>query len=277
MPIKLTVLLENTAGDPRCHFAHGLSMLLETPQHRILFDTGPDASFLKNAELLAADVEHADVCVLSHAHSDHTGGLEAFLKANHSAPVYARPEILGRYASLRTAEEPREIGLSEALKKNTRLKLVDSLQRIDAELTLFQSPAGGFAALPSNAYLRKQADGHWVQDDFLHEQNLLITTPQKTALLVGCAHGGAGHILERAAEILGRYPDVLVGGFHFLQGPGPDQAKTEQLAETLARQLMCTPTQCYTCHCTGPTAFAKMQSIMGAQVRPLTTGDGFFL
>lgn len=277
MSIKLTVLLENTSGDPRCHFAHGLSLFLETPGHRILFDTGPDASFLKNAELLAADVENADLCVLSHAHSDHTGGLRAFLRVNTVAQVYARPEILGHYGSVRLGEQTRENGLAPDLKHSPRLRLTQSPHRIDGELLLFQSPVGGGAELPSNNYLRKRVDGQWVQDDFLHEQNLIIQTPGKSVLLVGCAHGGAGYILERAAELMGGYPDILVGGFHFLQGPGIDLAKTEAMAEALARQLLRTPTQCYTCHCTGPAAFGKMREIMGEQVKPLSTGDGFFL
>ena len=48
--IYIQVLLENTTlcDDIQCR--HGLSLYVQTCNHRLLFDAGPDDSFLRNAE-----------------------------------------------------------------------------------------------------------------------------------------------------------------------------------------------------------------------------------
>jgi 7,8-dihydropterin-6-yl-methyl-4-(beta-D-ribofuranosyl)aminobenzene 5'-phosphate synthase len=71
---------------------HGLSMHIETKEHHILFDTGQNAKFINNAKILGVDLTKVDICVISHGHYDHGGGLKAFLKLNNHAKVYMHPE-----------------------------------------------------------------------------------------------------------------------------------------------------------------------------------------
>ena len=53
--------------------------------HRILFDTGPDSqSIARNLKALEVDPSSISRVVLSHWHSDHSGGLLSFLK--HRSP-----------------------------------------------------------------------------------------------------------------------------------------------------------------------------------------------
>ena len=40
--MKITTLLENGACGAELGSAHGLSLYIETPKHKILFDMGPD-------------------------------------------------------------------------------------------------------------------------------------------------------------------------------------------------------------------------------------------
>ncbi len=47
-----------------------------------------------------------------------------------------------------------------------------------------------------------------VEDDFSHEQSLLITEGETTVLVGGCAHGGIVNLLNRAEELLGRPVDM---------------------------------------------------------------------
>ena len=63
--MKITCLVENHAkGDfkPR----HGLSLYIETKQHKILFDLGPDETLLENAERLRINLAQVDTVILSH-------------------------------------------------------------------------------------------------------------------------------------------------------------------------------------------------------------------
>ncbi len=88
---KITVIVDNEA-EPGLREAWGLSMLLTTPEKRILFDTGPSPDVLEyNARALGVDLSKIDVVVLSHEHGDHTGGLRAVLRANDAVAVYGAP------------------------------------------------------------------------------------------------------------------------------------------------------------------------------------------
>ena len=85
--MRLTVLVENTAGSAALQCVHGLSFYLEAAGKRILFDMGPGAQFAQNAQALGVALDAVDFAVLSHGHYDHGGGLDVFLRRNDHAPV----------------------------------------------------------------------------------------------------------------------------------------------------------------------------------------------
>ena len=86
--MRIVTLIENTPGDPRCACEHGLSLYLETHDHRLLMDTGSTGAFADNAEALGIDLTRVDTVVLSHGHYDHAGGLLRFAALNPGAPIY---------------------------------------------------------------------------------------------------------------------------------------------------------------------------------------------
>ena len=90
--MKITTLIENTSarGLPT---EHGLSLFVETAEHKFLFDMGQTDLFARNAETLGIALSKVDFAVLSHGHYDHGGGLNTFLALNDHAPVY-----MSRYA-----------------------------------------------------------------------------------------------------------------------------------------------------------------------------------
>ena len=71
--IKITVLVEDTKNE-NLPSAHGLSLYIETPENKILFDMGPNELFWENAEFLGIDLNTVDTAVISHGHYDHGGG-----------------------------------------------------------------------------------------------------------------------------------------------------------------------------------------------------------
>ena len=91
--MKVVILMENSTCRDTVACAHGLSMYIETDKHKILFDMGPDAQFIDNAKALGVDLTQVDIAFLSHAHNDHCGGLEAFLKLNDRAKVYMQKAV----------------------------------------------------------------------------------------------------------------------------------------------------------------------------------------
>ena len=110
MALTLRVLLENrraAGANPLLQAKAGLSLLIEDDTTSILFDTGPDDSFLRNAALMGVDLSRITATVLSHGHYDHCGGV-AWLPDN--SRIICHPQVGDeRYAALKVLGHTRKI------------------------------------------------------------------------------------------------------------------------------------------------------------------------
>lgn len=254
--MKITALVENTCQSGAFSVEHGLSLYIETKNHKILFDTGQTSLFAENAEKLGINLQAVDALVLSHGHYDHGGGLETFLTLNTKAPVYAtRQAFCACYNGIE-----KYIGLNMALKDNERIVFVDDACIIDEGITLSTQNDKERTCNMQSVGLSVEKNGRFFPDDFCHEQYLLIEEDGKKILFSGCSHKG---VLDIASWFC---PDVLIGGFHFSKLP---------LDETLAgyaRILNGYNTTFYTCHCTGVEQYSYMKNYMN-HLYYLSTGD----
>lgn len=269
--MKIVTLLENTACREGLRAAHGLSLYIETPRRRLLFDMGPNEDFLANAGALGVDLTAVDLAVLSHGHYDHGRGLAAFCRCNDHAPVYIHSDAFGAFYALDDGGAPRYIGLPRGLEAfRDRFVLTGDETVVDPELTLFAQPPAVFDAMAASAKLVEQTTDGFRPDEFRHEQDLLIRAEGKAVLICGCAHRGVVNIRSRAAELLGRMPDAVIGGFHLFElTPGED---ADRLIDDTGRALLEGNTVYYTGHCTGPYAYERLSAILGDRLRPLTGG-----
>lgn len=269
--MKITVLMENTCGlqHKNLKIEHGLSLYIETENHKILFDTGQTDAFAKNAETLNRDLNQIDVAVLSHGHYDHGGGIRRFLELNSRAPVYMSCHAFEpHYSGL-----VKSIGLDLELQNERQIVLTgdaksypqDDVTVIDEELELYSCNAyeKRFEMNPYGLY--RVENGEKVPEDFRHEQYLLIKEKGKRILISGCSHKGILNIVDWFR------PDILIGGFHFtkLDPDGEGQAALEEAAKVLKQY----PTVYYTGHCTGQSQFAFLKERMGEQLHYLAAGD----
>ena len=263
--MKAVMLLENLSADSRLEAEHGLSLYLETGDHRILFDTGQTDAFARNAEKLGIDLRAVDMAVLSHGHYDHSGGLARFLAINDHAPVYIHREAFER----RKAADGREIGIRSLPESEGRIVLTgDSLElRQDLRLCTCNGATAPYAS--HSAGLLMFREGCFVPDDFHHEQYLCIREQGKLIVVSGCSHKGVLNILHWLR------PDVLIGGFHFmsLDAEGEGSAELDRAAETLAA----CPTVCCTCHCTGKKQFDYLKPKLGDRLHYLSAGMGLIV
>ena len=271
--MKITVLLENEACRAGVKYAHGLSMHIAAEKHRVLFDMGPNALFLENAEALGVDVAAVDVAVLSHAHDDHCGGLELFCRRNDHAPVYLQKHVWGEYYVV-TPDKFRYLGLDGSLRKyESRFRLVEGVTKLDGELTLFSGGMGRDYWSHANDTLREKQGEDYPPDRFLHEQNLIVTENGRAVLFAGCAHNGVVNILRRAEALLGRAPDAVIAGFH-LYNPSLGTTEPRKLIEAIARELAARPgTMYYTGHCTGQEAFGILREALGERLAAIHGGS----
>lgn len=254
--MKITTLIENTTLRPDLAAEHGLSLYIETDTHHILFDSGQSGAFADNAEKLGIDLNRVDLCILSHGHYDHGGGLKRFLEINDHAPVYVNRNAFGEYFS-----SGKYIGLNPELENDPRLIFVDDVLEI----------AEGITLCSCNDLLRPFRFGVFGQsvrkdrvhtdDDYLHEQYLLLEEKGRKYCFSGCSHKGLLNILSWFR------PDVFFGGFHFIRM----EPRGRELSEAI-HQLQKFPIRYYTGHCTGQEQYAVLKEALGDRLHYLHTG-----
>ena len=259
--MKWTVLSDNRSSNPKLETEHGLSILLETEQHKILLDTGASDVFIRNAELLGVDFSDVDYVFISHGHSDHAGGLQHFLRINERAKIIVSPDAMsGKFFSKRgnlhsiTTEWP-EIDDERLILIDHTCEIAEGLHVIAHIPQIHPMPKGN-----QNLYVQ-DADGEYIYDDFRHELALYV----EGLLFTGCAHSGLENILSACPWPV----NTVVGGFHLLDG----QETVEELA-VLAQRLKANypNTQFYTSHCTGDKVYDVMKGVMGEQLQSFSCG-----
>lgn len=268
--MKVVTLLENQAASDSLCAAHGLSLYIETPKHKILFDMGPGGGFIENARTLGVDLAAVDIAFLSHGHFDHGGGIAAFLAINDTAKLYIHKEAFGEHVALE-AEGERYIGIDGSLRGRDRIILTEDTLRIDDELLLFSDVPRDFDVGTASGRLYRRGPEGLERDGFVHEQDLLITAEGKTVLVSGCSHRGIVNILQRAREIAAGEVDAMIGGFHLFQ-LGEGDSAADRLIERLGTALLAGETAYYTGHCTGDYAYEKLKLILGDRLHRVMGG-----
>lgn len=270
--MKIVTLLENTSRRPGLAAARGLSVYVETAGHKVLFDMGPDASFLENAGALGVDLSAVDLAVLSHGHSDHGGGLAAFCEINARAKIYLRREALGAYYAVLPGQEPNYIGLPPELEKwAERFVYTGPCEELDRGLTLFSDVEDDPSLRAVAPKLQEKTEKGFRPDGFAHEQHLIAEENGRAVLLAGCGHLGIVNILRAAKRHLGRMPDAVFGGFHLFELK-PDAPEPEALLAATAEALSEGDTVYYTGHCTGDWAYERLRETLGDRLRPMNCG-----
>lgn len=258
--MKVHVLMENSAARPEFAAEHGLSLLIEVGGQRILFDTGATAAFADNAQKMGVDLQAVDVCVLSHGHYDHGGGLQRFLQLNDHAPVWVSPHAFDtHYNAL-----GKDIGLNPELREHPRIRpATEAVLRLAPGVVLHQAADMPTPYPAEGRDMTAVIDGVRVPEDFRHEQYLVVESAGQRVLFSGCSHRGVLNIAEYFRA------DILVGGFHYMRCTQHD---SERLQEA-ARVLLSLPTRYYTGHCTGEWAFSELKKSLGERLCGFSAGD----
>ncbi len=184
-PIKqcnVTIIVDNNP-DKNLIAVWGLSILIDVPGFRILFDTGPDPESLKNnMEALGIDPRSIDIIVLSHEHGDHVGGLSFIAHVNPGIRVYIPSSM------------------SNSVKDRIRSLKVEVVE-IDKTTVI----ADGVAII-GEIY-----GPPW-------EQALAVYVEGKGLIVfVGCSHPGVVNIVGKAISDLGVKTYMVIGGFHMAE------------------------------------------------------------
>ena len=260
--MKLYTLIENTTCDASLACEHGLSLYIEANGQRILFDAGQTGAFADNAEKMGIDLSQVDICILSHGHYDHGGGLKRFLELNDHAKVYVSRHAFGDYYN---AEE-KFIGLDWELLNSEQIVFVRDNLTLSDTLSLHTCPNFPQVYFTDAYGMQVKRKDQLEVDDFRHEMYLLIREGERRIIVSGCSHKGALNVKTWFA------PDVLIGGFHLMK---LDPEKEATRLKFTAMELMKKETVYYTGHCTGNAQYDALKTHMGDRLQRLTTGAVF--
>jgi 7,8-dihydropterin-6-yl-methyl-4-(beta-D-ribofuranosyl)aminobenzene 5'-phosphate synthase len=206
--LRLTVVFNNVPYKPGMITGWGFACVVQGYAKTILFDTGASGEvLLANVNSLGLDPGIVDVVVLSHAHGDHTGGLQDFLEQN--------PDVIVYY--------PKSF---PAIFKNI-------ITRYGAKAEATDEPQSLLTGVHTTGELG------WA----IKEQSLILDTSHGLVLITGCAHPHIDKIAAAAQYYLRKDIHLLMGGFHLLDQSESDINKIIKELKSLGVQKVA-PSHC---------------------------------
>lgn len=270
MGISLKVLVEDTGSDHQAlGKEHGLSLYVETPQSRFVFDCGASGLSWRNAPLMGVNLARVAFAVISHAHYDHAGGFPSLLERVKIRRLYtgcgfweekfsAAPQG-GKYTYLGagfTASDLRNWQVEQTVCE-TLLPLDDTAWLVGSFVR--QEP---METIP--ARFVRGADK--IPDDFRDEICLVLREGDGVALITGCAHPGILNMVRTVHERLKLPVRSVVGGTHL------KEASAERIDRTLTALRGMGLRRMALCHCSGDAVRERLaaDAVVGCS---LGTGD----
>ncbi|OSC99332.1 hypothetical protein PYCCODRAFT_1446804 [Trametes coccinea BRFM310] len=279
-----------------CCGAHGFSALIETQvqgsEPRLtLFDTGPDSrSIIRNIEALKLPVERIERIILSHWHSDHSGGMLSFLRhrrahASPSAPPCVadlhpdRPiargiapqggKVIGRLLDDPTFAEIEALGGVVETHAEGHV-VAGGAVWVSGEIPRVTHFEGG---LPSGVrWVEREGGGEWVkEEDLMDERYAAIDVVGKGLVIFSaCSHAGIVNVVKDAVEKFSRPVYMIIGGLHLAGTELVD--RIPPTVDYLANQMRPAPTYVLPMHCTGFAAKVALEHALGEGCVPAAVG-----
>lgn len=278
--MKITVLIENTTrSELLCE--HGLSVLIENKEKKILLDAGTTDKFLENARNMKLDLMDVDMCVLSHGHYDHSGGFYTYLQTNSMVNIYAMEKFDGEYLSSNGGMHGIGVPKDTIKEFGHRFIKVSEVTKIDEGVYLVPHTTKGLEKIGERTGHFKKVDSEILPDDFAHEMSLVIDNGDGLMIFNSCSHGGFCNIIREVKEFFGdRSINAFVGGLHMKgmkDGVEYCTFSDEQITEIAVTMEQEKIKKIYTGHCTGEAGFEKVRLACGDErVEKLYTGKTIY-
>ncbi len=275
---RITVLatnISNYGGIGEWSFA----ALYESNEESLLFDTGFDKNtVLHNAQLLKKDLSKVEKVVLSHFHSDHTGGLLQLRKTYKQI----NPKALSKVYVAKGFFEQRYLGngemvgpgdyadakefLNAAKSEGIEFIIVDDALEVAPNL-FATGPVERVVEKfngPQGIFIKDERSGKYTLDIIHDDQSLGYKTNQGWVMMSGCGHSGVINTGKKLQTIENLPIYGMIGGFHLWQS---DDETLNFTANWLKNNGL---TKFMGGHCTGIQAAITMSEIIGIEKNNLS-------
>lgn len=249
---------------------HGLSFWIETSAGIAMFDTGQSSRVLThNLKILDLDVQNISALAISHAHYDHTGGLNAVFAETSDLPFFAHPDIFRARFSLKNGEY-KSIGMSlsqQALSEHVIMKLSAEPQEILPGLWT----TGEIVERPEvegrSAHHFIKDGRNYKPDPYKDDMSLVLEIQDKLILICGCCHAGLLNTLMHVRRVFQKPVYAVVGGTHLLSADGSSMRHIIEILSEQFPQLLY-----FVNHCTGGDAANMLAQSFGERVAVCPAG-----
>ncbi len=254
----------------------GFGALVEVDGERILFDTGARPNtVLENARELKLDLAGVREVVLSHNHSDHTGGLmtlrrefgpahpDSLSRAHVGRGIFwSRPEADGR------AEGNYVLGIRADYEKGGGTFVEhDGPAQILPGVWLTGPVPRIHAERNWSGKGRVKAPEGLIEDTIPEDQSLVFDTDRGLVILAGCGHAGIVNTVEMARRVVREAPVyAIVGGLHLFP---LDDERLDWTADQLRRFGL---VNLLGAHCTGIEAVYRIRARAGLSRQAAVVG-----
>lgn len=259
--LKITVLSTMLAGDGLESIGEwGFAALVEADGRRLLFDTGARPQTVRaNVKELGIDLAGITELIISHNHSDHTGGLLTLRSAFAADRVSLSRAHVGRGIfwprpnggrdtnGLLTFKSDYERGGGRFIEHSAAEQIAPGIwvtgpvPRVHPE----RNWSGGG---------RVQAPDGVTEDTIPEDMSLVFDTPSGLVVLSGCGHAGIVNTLEHARKSVRAAPiHAAVGGFHLFAASDAHLAWTTKQLKGMGLQHF------LGAHCTGIEAVFRVR------------------
>jgi 7,8-dihydropterin-6-yl-methyl-4-(beta-D-ribofuranosyl)aminobenzene 5'-phosphate synthase len=269
--IKINVLLENYSVDKSLTAKHGLSVLIQYYDKRILLDLGPDDNFLKNANKQNISLNNVDYLFLSHNHNDHTGGINHFLQLNSSAKVYLMDNVQSEYY-VKVLFFAFSVGLQLDKRHNSRIEQLANDLNINDKIYFLKNSVSKYKKPKFNKVLFKKEQGKMIRDNFEHEGILVLEDNDELIIFNACSHNGILNVIETVkSKIPNKNIRSYIGGLH-LSNPITKAREDKGDLDFLAKKLMEMNIKIYTGHCTSRNVLHYLKKYLNDNIQEINTG-----
>lgn len=276
--MKLTFLSDNKTENAACIAEWGLSLLIESCGHKVLFDVGGSDIFASNAKALGIELDDVESVSVSHGHYDHTEGMETFCRINSTAPIYIHKDGLTKaYGTDEEGNiESENCGIRwtkafiESIKN--RMVLTDGIKKINDNMTLFSNiePLEEFPMTEKFHKPVEGCDGEYEDDTMSHEQVLVVKENEGIHIFSGCSHTGIMAIIKRAQELFpGEKIISLVAGMHLYPLSKEQKSKVVESISELGIEYL------FPVHCTGMEAILMFKQRLGDACIMASAGETY--